>query len=120
MFGFETMYVSDRLSGQVGHSEAMVVDGMTKWSSQVARDTTMSFAKQSTWRVVQDNKLTAAKKREHIGRLADIDENDNVDRTAIFVTSYIEEDDAEDFASYTYFVGLLATSMTPAFRTNVG
>ena len=101
-------------------SEAIVVDGMTKLSSQVARDTTMSFAKQTTWRVVQDNKFTAAKKRERIGRLADMDDNDNVDRTAVFVPSYIEEDDAEDFASYTYFVGLLATRMTQAFRKIVG
>ena len=101
------------------HSEAMVVDGMTKWSSQVARDTTMSFAKQSTWRVVQDDKFTAAKKRTNIGRLADMDENDSVDRTAVFVPSYTEEDDAEDFASYTYFVELLATRMTQAFRTIV-
>ena len=80
----------------------------------------MSFAKQSTWRVVQDNKLTAAKKRKHIGRLAGMDENDSVDRTAVFVPSYTEEDDAEYFASYTYFVELLATRVTQAFRTNVG
>ena len=46
------------------HSEAMVVDGMTKWASQAARDTTMSFAKQSVWRVVQDTKLTAATKTQ--------------------------------------------------------
>ena len=44
----------------------------------IARDTTMRFAKQSTWRVVQDNKFTPAKKRKHIGRLADMDENDSV------------------------------------------
>ena len=49
------------------HSEAMVVDSMTKWSSQVARDTTMSFAKQWTWRVVQDNKFTAAKIANSLG-----------------------------------------------------
>ena len=49
-----------------------------------------------------------------------MDENDSVDRTAVFVPSCIEEDDAEDFASYTYFVGLLATRMTQAFRNIVG
>ena len=59
--------------------------------------------------------FTPAKKRKHIGCLADIDENDSLDRTAVFVPSYTEEDDAEDFASYTYFVGLFATRMTQAF-----
>ena len=49
-----------------------------------------------------------------------MDENDSVDRSSIFVPSYAEEDDAEYFASYTYFVGLLATRMTQAFRTTVG
>ena len=70
--------------------------------------------------MVQDDKFTAAKKRKHIGRLADMDENDSVDRTAVFIPSYTEEDDAEDYSSYTYFVELMATRITQAFRKHVG
>ena len=98
----------------------MVVDGMTKWASQVARDTTMSFAKPSTWRVVQDSKFTAAKRRKTVARLADMEED--VDRTAVFVPSYQEDEDEcydEDYAVYAYYVGLLSMRMTQDYRTIV-
>ena len=84
------------------------MDGMTKWASQVARDTTMSFARRSTWRVVQYSKFTAAKKRKGILRLADIDEV--VDRTEVFVPSWKEDEDEcynEDYAAYIDVAGLL-------------
>ena len=73
---------------------------MTEWASQVARDTAMSFAKQSTWRVVQDIKFTAAKKRKNVARLVYVQED--VDRTAVFVPSYKEDEDGtgEEYAVY--------------------
>ena len=54
------------------HSEAMVVDAMTKAGSGKARETTLDFATRDMWRLVHDETFTAAKHRaKDLDRLAD-------------------------------------------------
>ena len=54
------------------HSEAMVVDAMTKAGSGKARETTLDFATRDMWRLVHDETFTAAKRRaKDLDRLAD-------------------------------------------------
>ena len=75
MSGAASVYGANKCMIWWVHSEAMVVDGMTKWSSAVSRETTMSVARQYTWRIVQDSKLAAAKKRGKLHHLTGDEEH---------------------------------------------
>jgi hypothetical protein len=92
------------------HSEAMVVDGMTKLDAPKARATTMDFATRGHWRLVQDHTFTAAKKRDKsadrlahearppiVPEMPDDDESeDNIQKTSTFLANFAVQDFAFD------------------------
>ena len=86
------------------HSEAMVVDGMTKLNGTKARATTMEFATKGGWRLVHDELFTAAKKRsKDLHRLAvpgDTDPGEPEPERPPVVPEYIDEDYAEYIKEY--------------------